>query len=45
MAKKHLNMEEMIIVVVGDKAVILPELEGLGYDIVELDVDGNVIGS
>ncbi len=45
LAKKHLNMEEMIIVVVGDKATILPELEGLGYDIVELDVDGNVIGS
>jgi zinc protease len=45
LAKKHLNVEEMIIVVVGDKATILPELEGLGYDIVELDVDGNVIGS
>lgn len=45
LAKKHLNMEEMIIVVVGDKATILPELEGLGYDIVELDVDGNVIES
>jgi zinc protease len=45
LAKKHLNMDEMIIVVVGDKATILTELEGLGYEIVELDVDGNVIGS
>ncbi len=41
LAKKHLDMEKMIIVVVGDKATILPELEGLGYEIVELDVDGN----
>ncbi len=41
LAKKHLNMDEMIIVVVGDKETILPSLVELGYEIVELDVDGN----
>ena len=45
LAKKHLVMEDMIIVVVGDKASILPQLESLGYDIVELDVDGNRVES
>jgi len=37
LASEHLVMEEMIIVVVGDKQVILPDLEELGYEIVELD--------
>lgn len=45
LAKKHLNMEDMIIVVVGDKASILPGLEGLGYEIVELDENGNLVES
>ena len=31
----------MIVVVVGDKAEILPGLEELGYNIVDLDEDGN----
>lgn len=44
LASEHLNVEDMIIVVVGDKATILPELKGLGYEIVELDADGNKIG-
>jgi len=43
LADKHLDMEEMIIVVVGDKATILPDLETLGYEIVELDAAGNEI--
>lgn len=43
LANKHLNMADMIIVVVGDKAAILPELEKLGYDIVELDADGTAV--
>jgi hypothetical protein len=38
-------MEDMIIVIVGDKQTILPDLEGLGYEIVELDVDGNPVES
>ncbi len=33
-------MDKMVIVVVGDKAVIKPGLEKLGYDIVETDSDG-----
>ncbi len=41
LAEKHLNMDDMLIVVVGDKETILPGLEGLGYEIVELDVNGN----
>jgi len=48
LARKHLVMEDMIIVVVGDKQSILegPEgLEGLGYEIVEMDANGNLIES
>ncbi len=45
LARENLSMDNMIIVVVGDKAVILPELEALGYEIVEVDADGNLIGS
>ena len=41
LASKHLNAEEMVIVIVGDKKTILPNLQGLGFDIVELDADGN----
>ena len=43
LASKHLDIEEMIIVVVGDKATILPSLEELGYEIVELDTSGNLL--
>ena len=43
LAAKHLTMDDMIIVVVGDKTVIMPQLEDLGYDIVELDASGNEI--
>lgn len=42
-SKEHLNLDEMIIVVVGDKAKIEDELKELGYPIVELDFDGNPI--
>ncbi|MBT8101156.1 MAG: insulinase family protein, partial [Gammaproteobacteria bacterium] len=45
LAKKHLDMDKMIIVVVGDKQTILPDLEGLGYEIVELDAAGNAVES
>ena len=40
LAAKYLNPEEMIMVVVGDKATILPEITELGFEIVELDADG-----
>ncbi|NIA27360.1 MAG: hypothetical protein GWP02_04825 [Desulfobulbaceae bacterium] len=42
-ASKQLVMEDMIIVVVGDKQVILPQLEELGYDIIELDEAGDEV--
>ncbi len=43
LAQKYLNPDEMIIVVVGDKAEILESLQGLGRKIVELDADGNPV--
>jgi zinc protease len=43
LARKHLVMEDMIIVVVGDKQSILEGLEGLGYEIVEMDENGQLI--
>ncbi|MGI8634283.1 MAG: insulinase family protein, partial [Segetibacter sp.] len=39
--KKYLNPDKMNIVLVGDKKSILPKLQNLGYEIVELDSDGN----
>ena len=44
LADKYLDLASMIVVVVGDKATILPDLLELGYDIVELDADGNELG-
>lgn len=41
LAKKHLNSDEMVMLVVGDKSVVLDEVKELGYTIVELDEDGN----
>ncbi|MCG8388222.1 MAG: insulinase family protein [Cytophagales bacterium] len=43
LAKKLLPYEEMKIVVVGDKAAVEPGLARLGYEIVEVDVKGNII--
>ncbi|HEX8357478.1 MAG TPA: insulinase family protein, partial [Segetibacter sp.] len=40
-AKKYLNADKMNIVLVGDKKKILPGLQKLGYEIVELDTEGN----
>ena len=40
-ARKWLTTDKMNILLVGDKAKILPGLQKLGYDIIELDVDGN----
>ena len=45
LAARHMNMDEMLIVVVGDKQTIMPGLQELGYDIVELDADGNELES
>ena len=41
LAKKWLVADKMNILLVGDKAKILPGIQKLGYDIIELDVDGN----
>jgi zinc protease len=41
LASKWLNTDKMYILLVGDKAMIQPGLQRLGYDIVELDINGN----
>ncbi len=43
LATKHLNIDDMIIVVVGDKAAIMGDIKALGYPVVELDADGVVV--
>lgn len=43
LARKHLPFERMTILVVGDKAVIEPSLQELGYNIVELDTSANPV--
>lgn len=43
LANKHLPVEKMNILVVGDKETIKPGLARLGYEIIELDAKGNVI--
>jgi zinc protease len=40
LAKKWINADKMNIVLVGDKARILPGLQKTGYEIVELDTNG-----
>ncbi|MBD2754985.1 M16 family metallopeptidase [Spirosoma validum] len=39
--QKRLPASNMIITVVGDKALVKPGLERLGYEVVELDKEGN----
>jgi zinc protease len=43
LAASQLPIEEMIVVVVGDKDAILPGLEELGRPITELDGDGKIL--
>ena len=43
MARKYLNPDKMNILLVGDKAKIYENVKKLGYEIVELDVDGNKV--
>lgn len=40
LAKKYIHADKLNMLLVGDKAKILPGLEKLGYPIVELDADG-----
>ena len=41
LAKKHLNLEDMIMVVVGDKAKVFDEVKDLGFPVIEMDDNGN----
>jgi zinc protease len=43
LARARLPLENMLILVVGDKSVIMESLEALGYPIVELDSSGAVV--
>jgi zinc protease len=42
LAKKYINTDQMVILVVGDKATVAAGFWTLGYHVVELDTDGNV---
>jgi len=41
LAKKYFDLNKMNILLVGDKDLFLPGLAGFGYEIVELDAEGN----
>ncbi|MCB0429292.1 MAG: insulinase family protein [Flavobacteriales bacterium] len=43
LAKKHLPYQNMVIVVVGDKKSNLEGLKQLGYEVVEVDIDGKPV--
>jgi zinc protease len=43
LAAKYLDINKMVILVVGDKDRILPGLQKLGYEIIELDADGEPV--
>ena len=43
LAAKHLKSDKMIMVVVGDKSVVWDGLNKLGYDVVEIDMDGKLL--
>lgn len=45
LAKKHLPVDKMHIVVVGDKKTVLPKLKQLEYEVVELDMNGNPVNN
>ncbi len=45
LAKKHLKDENMYIMVVGDGASVRPKLEKLGYEVVDLNVTGEMLSS
>lgn len=45
LAAKYLNPDKINILLVGDKAKILPGVQKLGYEVVELDTEGNKVDS
>lgn len=42
-AKKYLPLDNMLILVVGDKASNYDKVKALGYEVVELDLNGNIV--
>jgi zinc protease len=45
LAKKHLAIDKMNIVIVGDKARLLERVKQLGYEVSELDTSGNPVNN
>jgi len=43
LAKRYLPLEKMVVVVVGDKALLMESITKLGYEVVELDAEGNKV--
>jgi zinc protease len=43
LAKKHLPYDKMLIVVVGDRTKVYDGLTKLGYEVIELDMEGNIV--
>lgn len=44
-ARKNLPAGQMYVVVVGDRAKVFPALSDLGYEVVEMDLDGNRVAA
>jgi len=38
LAKKHLQLDEMLMVIVGDSATLKPQLEALGYEVIDYKI-------
>jgi zinc protease len=38
LAKKHLKVEEMLMVIVGDAKTLKPQLEALGYEVIDYEI-------
>jgi zinc protease len=43
LARKYLPIDKMVVVVVGDKATNLEKVKKLGYEVVEMDVNGKLV--
>lgn len=43
LAAQHLNLDDMVMVVVGDKATEMEAITALGYPVIEINEDGNPI--
>lgn len=40
-AKEHLNLDDMIIIVIGDTEKVYDDVAELGFKMVDIDADGN----